>query len=124
MNISKLIISCIVILSFVACTDTNGWGDGTRTPSLKASFIYFPQSQIELGGTNNLSRTVQLQSVETPWKITNPASDWLDVSPMEGSGDATVTFKAKENPTSDNIRTAVLSLESTDADYSFSRGLP
>ena len=123
MNISKLIISCIVILGFVACTDTNSWGDDTRVPSLKASFIYFPQSQIELGGTSNLSRDVQLQAVETPWRITNPASDWLEVSPMEGSGDATVTFKAKENPTSDNVRTAVLSLESTDADYSFSRVL-
>ena len=123
MNISKLIISCMVILGFMACTDTNSWGDDTRVPSLKASFIYFPQSQIELGGTSNLSRDVQLQSVETPWKITNPASDWLEVSPMEGSGDATVTFKAKANPTSDKIRTAVLSLESTDADYSFSRVL-
>lgn len=123
MNISKVITTCIVLLAFVSCTDTNGWEEGTRTPSLKASFIYFPQSQIELGGTNNLSRTVQLQAVETPWRITNPASDWLEVSPMEGSGDATVTFKAKENPTSDNIRTAVLSLESTDADYSFSRVL-
>ena len=76
-------------------------------PSLKASFIYFPQSQIELGGTSNLSKTVQLQAVETPWKITNPASDWLEVSPMEGSDDATVTFKAKENPTSDKVRTAL-----------------
>ena len=123
MNISKLIISCMVILGFMACTDTNSWGDDTRVPSLKASFIYFPQSQIELGGTANLSKDVQLQAVETPWRITNPASDWLEVSPMEGSGDATVTFKAKENPTSDNIRTAVLSLESTDADYSFSRVL-
>ena len=123
MNISKLIISCMVILGFMACTDTNGWGDDTRVPSLKASFIYFPQSQIELGGTANLSKDVQLQAVETPWRITNPASDWLEVSPMEGSGDATVTFKAKENPTSDKIRTAVLSLESTDADYSFSRVL-
>ena len=123
MNISKVITTCIVLLAFVSCTDTNGWEEGTRTPSLKASFIYFPQSQIELGGTINLSMDVQLQAVETPWRITNPASDWLEVSPMEGSGDATVTFKAKENPTSDKIRTAVLSLESTDADYSFSRVL-
>ncbi len=123
MNISKVITTCIVLLAFVSCTDTNGWEEGTRTPSLKASFIYFPQSQIELGGTNNLSRTVQLQAVETPWKITNPASDWLEVSPMEGSGDASVTFKAKENPTSDKVRTALLSLQSMDADYSFSHSL-
>ena len=123
MNISKVITTCIVLLAFVSCTDTNGWEEGTRTPSLKASFIYFPQSQIELGGTSNLSKTVQLQAVETPWKITNPASDWLEVSPMEGSGDATVTFKAKENPTSDKVRTALLSLQSMDADYSFSHSL-
>ena len=123
MNISKVITTCIVLLAFVSCTDTNGWEEGTRTPSLKASFIYFPQSQIELGGTSNLSKTVQLQAVETPWKITNPASDWLEVSPMEGSGDASVTFKAKENPTSDKVRTALLSLQSMDADYSFSHSL-
>lgn len=123
MNISKVITTCIVLLAFVSCTDTNGWEEGTRTPSLKANFIYFPQSQIELGGTSNLSKTVQLQAVETPWKITNPASDWLEVSPMEGSGDATVTFKAKENPTSDKVRTALLSLQSMDADYSFSHSL-
>ena len=123
MNISKIITICITILAFVSCTDTNDWKEGTRTPSLKASFIYFPQSQIDLGGTSNLSRTVQLQAVETPWKITNPASDWLEVSPMEGNGDATITFTAKENPTSDNVRTALLSLQSLDADYSFSRAL-
>lgn len=123
MNISKIITTCIAIFAFVSCTDSNDWKDGTRTPSLKASFIYFPQSQIDLGGTSNLSKTVQLQAVETPWKFSNPVSDWLEVSPMEGSGDAMITFTAKANPTSDNVRTALVSLQSLDADYSFSRAL-
>lgn len=124
MNIcSKLIIILTLLIAIVSCTDINSWGDSSRTPSLKASFIYFPKSQIELGGTDNLSTTVQLQAVSTPWRILNPASEWLTVSPTEGAGDETITFAAKENPTSDNIRTAVLSLESADVDYAFSRPL-
>lgn len=122
-RISKFIIFFIAVSAIISCTDMNSWGDNTRTPSLKANFIYFPKSQIELGGTANLSTSVQLQAVSTPWKISNPASEWLTVSPTEGDGDATITFIAKENPTSDNIRTALLTLESGDANYSFSRSL-
>ncbi|MCR5069976.1 MAG: hypothetical protein K6A78_09340 [Prevotella sp.] len=120
---SKFIIFFIAVSAIISCTDMNSWGDNTRTPSLKANFIYFPKSQIELGGTANLSTSVQLQAVSTPWKISNPASEWLTVSPTEGDGDATITFTALENPTSDNIRTALLTLESGDANYSFSRSL-
>ena len=122
-RISKFIIFFIAVSAIISCTDMNSWGDNTRTPSLKANFIYFPKSQIELGGTANLSTSVQLQAVSTPWKISNPASEWLTVSPTEGDGDATITFTALENPTSDNIRTALLTLESGDANYSFSRSL-
>lgn len=122
-RISKFVIFFIVVFAINSCTDINSWGNETRTPSLKANFIYFPKSQIELGGTTNLSAQVQLQAVSTPWRISNPAYTWLTVSPTEGDGDATITFTAQENPTSDNIRTALLTLESSDVNYSFSRSL-
>lgn len=120
-KVSKHIILFFIFLSCLSCSDQNAWNKGTFIPSLKANFIYFPKNLIELGGNENTCKTVNLQSISNTWKFDNPAPEWLTISPMEGKGDAIISFAAKENPSSDNIRTAVVKLQSTDQEYAYSK---
>lgn len=120
-SLYKLIIICFAEVGLLSCTDMNSWGDDTYMPSLKSNYIYFPQSQVYLDGGANNAVFVELKSINTSWKFSNPASDWLEISPMDGTNDAIISFTARENPTSDNIRTTVVELQSTDDDHIFSR---
>lgn len=64
------------------------------------------------------AQTMYVEATETPWKIDNGV-EWLTLSSMSGTSNATVVANASRNAVGDEIRTGVFYLKANTSDWNY-----
>ncbi|MBN2807728.1 MAG: leucine-rich repeat protein, partial [Prolixibacteraceae bacterium] len=87
------------------------WSDFFRI--LEIGDIYLSSSSVKINAAEGSSRMMNLKG-DASWEIVVD-TDWLNIDPIKGQGDASITFTAKENPVIES-RSALVTV-TTDAGY-------
>lgn len=115
------ILSYVLLLSFVSCSENGMVDDDTWKPSLVARYLNLESSNLTLDASGK-SVGINVNSMSTPWQFTGKES-WLSVTPAEGSQSSKVEIGAEENLSGQNIRTNVLTFSSMVSDYDYKKYL-
>ncbi len=87
-------------------------------PSVYPRFLSTTSTDLYFSTSKAQSDTFNVLSQETPWLITNTA-EWLDISPVSGQTETTVTASVQENLSGDITRSVVMYLTSDIGDWSY-----
>lgn len=120
MKRNKIIQSLLLGMLLASCSDSADFGVNEWQPSLDAHYINVSTTSVSLSAAEVTNHPINVEAVQTPWQISGQAS-WLKISPVSGSGDATVHLSASANLSGDTVRTTVFDLASTDPDYKYSK---
>lgn len=107
----------LATIGLVGCADENSFGD-SFLPSLSAHYLYVPETTLSFGADKELSKNINVESVNTPWQFSGMA-EWLTLSPTTGDKDAVIAAKATANLSADNVRTSVFTFCSAETDFPF-----
>ncbi|MDY3847836.1 MAG: BACON domain-containing protein [Prevotella sp.] len=108
-----------VLLSISGCDDSYPHDNQSLTPSMTARYLHCGESKLDFEYTAS-SRSMSVESVNTPWSL-SCAADWLNISPLSGSADASINVSVNENPSCDVVRTSIVTLKSDVSDYGYSQ---
>ncbi|GAB6011424.1 M6 family metalloprotease domain-containing protein [Viscerimonas tarda] len=99
--------ACFAIANISVCGETISFELLTAPSS-----IHLSQDSLRLNGNAGSSSKIQVQGVNTSWKIES-LPDWLEVSPSTGTaGSAILTFSAKTVNSLPNLRSVVIKIAS------------
>lgn len=107
----------LATIGLVGCADENSFGDSFQ-PSPSAHYLYVPETKLSFDADKNLSKNINIESVNTPWRFSGMA-EWLTLSPTTGDQDAVISAQATPNLSADNVRTSVFTFSSAETDFSF-----
>lgn len=104
------------LIGFIFCGCTEDLViDDDQTLSLKANYLYLEDRDISLTADDQ-DYSTYLYTESTPWKFSD-MSDWITVSPMNGSNSQQIGFHVMANDDADNSRVSVFNLNSQDPDW-------
>lgn len=109
-------VSLMATLAFTSCQEEGSLVEGNYSLSLKAHYIAISPNEYNFSATQDYSSMGKVETMETPWAFTG-MPDWLSVSPSSGDSDQEIAFTAQNNPSSENTRTSVFYLKSTDPEW-------
>lgn len=108
----------IFALATCGCTDTY---DGRLVAEITPHYLNISQTVFHLS-YNGSTTDFGVHSANTPWTFTD-TPDWIYLSPMQGTESASIKLSTTPNLSSDNARTAIFFLKSTDSQWQFNRAL-
>ena len=114
-------VLCSILLSGLlqACEDYSNIGKD-YTPSLNARYLYLKDSEVSFEAASNLTSTLSVEAISTPWRFSGYDASWLSFSPESGSSDASVSVVATENTSVTDIRTSTATFRSESEDFDYS----
>lgn len=86
-------------------------------PTLTPRYISVSPTYLSFG-SNASAQSLDIEALETPWKIENGV-EWLTLSSMSGTNNATVSVNASENMAGDITRTGVFYLRANTNDWNY-----
>ncbi len=112
----KIITYIIASLFLVGCSEKYDKELGLY-PTLTPRYISVSPTYLSFGSSAS-AQSLDIESTETPWKFDNGV-EWLTLSSMSGTGNATVTVNASANTIGEEIRTGVFYLKSNTNDWNY-----
>lgn len=100
------LVCVLLCLPLSSCGDDDKEELGGEESAAVAASLNVDKDQIELGGQQGKTETFSIKS-NTSWHIEG-TPEWLDLSSLSGSGDATVTVTTLSANNDPDIRTATL----------------
>lgn len=118
-QIRNILLGCAALLLASSCVE-EGQFDKPVFANIKPYFLDIKAgsaSQLESAGGQV---TVNVESMESAWSITG-MPDWIKIEPSSGSKSTQVKVIYQENKSTTADRSAVLTLQSADSDWNFSK---
>ena len=120
MKMKKSLIILMAGIGLLTACQESSQTSSRVTVSLHANYIHPDRTEFQIGSEGgNAQFTVTSQ--DTPWAI-NSVPEWISVSPTSGSATANVSVSVP-NYLWASPRVGIFALESTSADWSFSRSM-
>ncbi len=118
-QIRNILLGCAALLLASSCVE-EGQFDKPVFANIKPYFLDInagSASQLESAGGQV---TVNVESMESAWSISG-MPDWIKIEPSSGSKSTQVKVIYQENKSTTADRSAVLTLQSADSDWNFSK---
>ena len=113
-HIYLYIIACLL---FAGCSEKYDEELGLY-PTLTPRYIAVTPTALSYPALAS-SKSLQITSTETSWKIEENGIDWISVSSTSGSSSATVDVIATENKSGDDVRTGIFYLKANVSDWKY-----
>lgn len=108
-------------LALVGCSDEYSDELGL-TPTLTPRYLSVSSTSLSFDAAPTTGQSVSIETVQTPWKIENSA-DWITISPVSGTTDATVDVSVSENEDADVERVGVFYVKSDVSGWIYEKGV-
>lgn len=89
--------------------------DASRTPSLFKRYLSVSSESLSFGPEAS-TKSLDLESDDTPWQVTIPA-DWVSADVKSGNSSAKLNFSAKPNNSADTSRVSIVQVSSVVGDW-------